>query len=330
MSGILDNKQRIMDTIVTLEGRRQIADGKLKVEYVSFTDGTTFYSADLVKGSSDATNRVYFEQCHLPQDQITFEADDSGKLKPFKNNQNIEILAGKIVAPTVTTSEVAGVSSARGYEIVVGGEFASSASLLLSSSIENFKNLYVIGTNDVLFLEDENFEVTPKNVNFSINYLGPIKNFSDYVKPLSGMPSIFEDKNFSNVINFKYLPPINKIDDKNIDKSNVENLISYNIGNYARLGDYDEYTIFDLEKDLENSEKSGFKKSFKFEPTSFKNMLVSQIFELREDELLKLDILEYGTYKYEGVNKQVYFAGKMLVDDYGTNTFIKLFTLVFE
>jgi hypothetical protein len=330
MSGILDSKQRIMDTIVTLEGRKQIADGKLKVEYVSFTDGTTFYSPDLIDGSADATNRLYFEQCHLPQDQITFEADDSGKLKPFKNSQNIEVVGGKIFAPTIKESEIAGNSSARSYEIIVGGEFVSSASTLIKSSVENFQNLYLIGTNDALFLEDENFEVNPKAVNLYLTNQGPVTLASEYEKSLNNMPSIFEDKQFSNVINFKYLPPINKIQNKDVDRTDVESTALYQIGNYARLGTYVEYTTFHLENELASLEKKGHKKTFTFDPTSFKNMLVSQAFELLEDELLKLDVLEYGTYKYEGVNKQVYFVGKVLVDDYGTNTFIRLFTLVFE
>lgn len=330
MSGILDSKQRIMDTIVTLEGRKQIADGKLKVEYFSFTDGATFYSPDLVNGSADVTDRLYFEQCHLPQDQITFEADDSGKLKPFKNDQNIELLGGKIFAPTITTSEIAGVSSARKYEMVVGGEFASSGSNLIKSSIKNFQNLYLLGTNDALFLEDENFEVNPKVVDLYLTNQGPIKLASQYEKSLNNMPSIFEDKQFANVINFKYLPPINKIENKDVDKTNVEEISAYQIGNYSRLGSYSEYTVFHLENELASFEKKGYKKTFNFDPTSFRNMMVSQIFEMTDDEMSKLDILEYGSYKYEGTEKQVYFIGKVLVDDYGTNTFIRLFTLVFE
>jgi hypothetical protein len=72
--GILDSKSRILDTILTLEGRRQIADGKLKVEWVSLSDSFTFYESDLVSGSTDATQRLFFEASHSPQDQITFEA----------------------------------------------------------------------------------------------------------------------------------------------------------------------------------------------------------------------------------------------------------------
>ena len=45
MAGILNSKTRILDTILTLEGRRQLADGDFQVKYVSFTDGSSFYQA---------------------------------------------------------------------------------------------------------------------------------------------------------------------------------------------------------------------------------------------------------------------------------------------
>jgi hypothetical protein len=86
MSGILDNKSRVLDTILTNEGKRQIARGDLKVEYISYSDVGTYYAKDLISGSADASSRLYFEQCSLPQDQITFEADDSGNIKPFNND----------------------------------------------------------------------------------------------------------------------------------------------------------------------------------------------------------------------------------------------------
>src|SRR5690242_15317363 len=98
--GLLDSKSRILDTLVTLEGRRQISTGKLKIEWISLTDTATFYEADLVSGSTDATRRLYLEACQLPQDQITFEADDSGRLMSFKNDKGLIISAGNILSGT--------------------------------------------------------------------------------------------------------------------------------------------------------------------------------------------------------------------------------------
>ena len=327
MSGILDSKQRIMDTVVTLEGRRQIANGKLKVEYVSFTDATTFYSADIVSGSSDASARFYFENAQLPQDQITFEADDSGRLKPFKSPANIQLYGGKII--TLTSASISG-SSTKKLDVVTGNQFSSTSKNLIASSIENFKNLYTLSTNDALFLEDEKFEVAPSKIQFSLSSNGPIDKFWNYNKVLGDLPSLFADKHLSNVINFKYLPPINKLNDKSIDKSNVDLLGQYAIGDYARLGEYDEYTIEELENDLSDLDSRGYKKTVIFDPTSFNNKVVSQIFEISQAEIKKLDVIDYGKYKINGVLKQVFFVGKIFIDDYGTNTFVKLFTLVFE
>ena len=44
----------------------------------------------------------------------------------------------------------------------------------------------------------------------------------------------------------------------------------------------------------------------------------------------KLDVVDYGSYLYNGKNKQAFFIGKVLIDDNETQTFIKLFTIVFE
>jgi len=328
MSGILDNRLRIMDTILTLEGRRQIADGDLRVRYVSFTDGSTFYDADVSLGSSDASKRIYFEQCHLPQDQITFEADDSGKIRPFKNKSGIKAFGGKIINKTITSSYVGGPATER-IETLTGEEFASTANSLLASSIENFKNLYTIGTNDPLFLEDDQFAVSPNSHTFTISNFYPLSPLS-HTKVIGNLPSLISDKLLSNVINFQYLPPINKIQDSSVNKKDYSQVSQFEIGDYARLNPQDDYSPEEIELELEDIERAGFKKTFKFDPTSIKNMLVTQAFELSGEEMKKLDIIEYGTYKLEGVLKQVFFVGKVLIDDYGSNTFVRLFTLVFE
>jgi len=167
-------------------------------------------------------------------------------------------------------------------------------------------------------------------VQFSISSNGPISNSSDYTKVLGDLPSLFADKHLSNVTNFKYLPPINRLEDASIDKSDTDLLTQYEIGNYARLGEYDKYTIEDLEGDLKVVEEKGYKKTISFDPTSFNNKLVTQFFEISQTEIKKLDVIDYGKHKISGVVKHVFFVGKIFIDDYGTDTFIKLFTLVFE
>lgn len=325
MSGILDNKSRVMDTIVTLEGRRQLAEGKMRVEYVSFTDNSTFYDPDVVSGSADATKRIYFEQCHLPQDQITFEADDSGRLKPFKG-QNTNVINGKIFS-----------GSNLNLTFLTGNEFASTAESLLATSINNFNNLQVIGTKDFVF-ENEGFEIGPSNINWNVTYASSGQKllnsfYPDFViqRNLEEFPSLFYSKYLDNVINFKHLPPVNKIYDKSIDKSNLssEFFAANQIGNYANLNPTP-YKIQDIEADLLKVEKSGFKKTVVFDPTSLKNNLVLQFFEISGVEAQKLDVIDYGTYINNGITKHLFFVGKIKVDEDGSQCFINLFTLVFE
>jgi hypothetical protein len=328
MSGILDNRTRIMDTIVTLEGRRQMADGKLRIEYVSFTDNSTFYDPDVVSGSADATNRLYFEQCHLPQDQITFEADDSGRLKPFKNSKNVNVSnSGKIF-----------VSSSADIEFLTGTEFTSTAEDLIASSINNFNNLQAIGTKDYVF-ENEGFELGPSEISYTVNY--NIKNGKEEIvnnfnenfletRNLEEFPSLFNSKWLENVINFKYLPPINKNNDKSIDKSNISFLEANKIGNYQNLKSDKPYDYVSIEKDLANLEKNGLKKSITFDPTSLNNNLVSQFLEISNVEMQKLDVIDYGTYINNGKTKHMFFVGKIKTDVDDSQCFINLFTLVFE
>ena len=46
MAGMLNQKQRIMDVIITNNGRRQIADGTFEIKYASFSDHGVFYRDD--------------------------------------------------------------------------------------------------------------------------------------------------------------------------------------------------------------------------------------------------------------------------------------------
>jgi hypothetical protein len=104
MSGILDSKTRVLDTIVTLEGRRQLATGGINIRYVSFTDAATYYAADIVSGSADATLRLYLESCNLPQDQVTFQADSDGRLLPYASNDSATLRYGQLIQSNLVNS----------------------------------------------------------------------------------------------------------------------------------------------------------------------------------------------------------------------------------
>jgi hypothetical protein len=320
-----------MDTIVTLEGRRQIASAKLKVEYVSFTDSSTFYKADLVSGSQDASERIYLEQCHLPQDQIAFEADDSGRLQPFRNGSGIAIKDGQILEYSfnaLTASVLTG--SNQNMRILRGDEFASTAGTLLASSIDNFNKLRLIGTRDLLF-EDDGFAVGNKKIEFVIHNDRPLPDATTHVAHLNHMESLYQDVRLSNVANFKYLPPINKIDDRGINKKDHRDTSRYHLGNYQPWGRSHLIGLspHQLEYELDHYHRMGYSKTITFEPTSIKNRLMCQFFEVNFSVMKKLDIIDYGWYQYQGSRRHAFFAGKVLNDENGNHTFVHLFTLVF-
>lgn len=331
MSGILDSKSRVLDTIVTLEGRRQIANAKLKVEYVSFTDNATYYRADIQSGSADATTRIYLEQCHLPQDQIALEADDSGRLQPFRNGSGITMKDGQILDYSfnaLTASVLTG--SNQGMRILRGDEFASTAETLLASSADNFTKLQLIGTKDPIF-EDDGFGVGNKKLEFTIHNDRPLPDPTHHVAHLNHMESLFQDVRLSKVINFKYLPPVNKVDDHSIDKRDHRNTWHHQLGNYPPWGRTHLHglTPNQLETELHHYEQMRYVKTITFEPTSMKNRLMCQFFEVHFSVMKKLDVIDYGHYTYHGQRKHAFFAGKVMTDENGSHTFIHLFTLVF-
>jgi hypothetical protein len=330
MSGILDSKSRVLDTILTNEGKRQIARGDLKVQYISYSDVGTYYAKDLASGSADATVRLHFEQCSLPQDQITFEADDSGNIKPF-NNENVIVKNGQMISYSfnaLTASILTG--SMQNVTILTGTEFASTAESLLNSSIDNFSKLQLIGTSDKLF-EDDGFSVGNNDVTFVINDLIPISDETQRVASISHLESLFQDVRLCNAKNFAYLPPVNKNIPSSVNKKDYRETKQYQLGNYKPWGrtQINGLPPSQLEFELKHYEYSGCSRVITFDPTSLKNRIVGQFFEVGFDTMKKLDVIDYGQYTFNGSLKHAFFIGKIVLDDNDSQTFVHLFTLVF-
>lgn len=337
MSGLLDSKARVLDTIVTVEGRRQLALGGLDVAYVSFSDAAAFYSADLVSGSQDATARLYLESCQLPQDSITFRADDVGNLVSFPNAAGIQLAAGTILDysfQATTSSFITG--SSQGVDNLTGSAFAASAGLLLGSSLDNFQNMRVLASHDDVF-EDDGFALGPSDVTFAINNARPIADPTQYAAQVSSLDSIFSDPRFSHVPNFSYLPPINRVSsgDASLDLTDHRQTSRYQLANYPPWGRTQVAGLShkQLASELQYYEKLGYMRSITFDPTSLDNNLIGQAFERQGNTIRKLDVVDFGRMRTGDPSApvaHVFFVGKVVVDEKGTDTFIHLFTLVFS
>ena len=171
MAGILNSKQRIMDTIVTVEGRRQVAAGDLQVKYVSFTDLSTFYYASGSDNVADnAGDRIYFEATNRPQDQIIFETDDAGRLMPFKGGQ-VELFADGRVRYGATGSVVdsaGNVITGSYLTVATGSQVIKLSKSLIATSSTNFSDQYIIASKE-LFAENNNFEISTSQMTFTLS-----------------------------------------------------------------------------------------------------------------------------------------------------------------
>lgn len=342
MSGILDNKSRILDTIVTLEGRRQLSAGGINIKYVTFSDNATFYQADEVNAATDATRRLYFESCHQPQDQITFLSDPNGKLTEYARDAVQVIRHGQILQAGETISPTGEIYTS--YTPLAGDDFLNAVDTLVQSSVENFDKLKAISTRDFLF-EDDGFGIDSNEIKFTIGQNVPLSQEEKRVK-FSHLNEIYNDPRLSNLANFKYLPPINKIEDRSIDKSDLPSSVP-KLGNYLPWGQTNGPNILSVLKEHAVFAASGNAKSIRFDPTSRENNIFMQFFELSKDNIKKLDVIDFGRWQLTqaqldelsiymperympGHLVHVLFIGKVLESpDDNTSSFIHLFTLLF-
>ena len=315
MAGILDSKQRIMDVILTTEGRRQVASGDLRIEFATFTDRAAFYQEGADGVVDDGAARIYFEATNRPQDQIIFETDESGRLEPFTGG-DIEIAGNKILAPVAPSSDSLG----KRLTLLTGSQVTEQSNALLESSATNFTQQYIIGTKDT-FDPVSAFELSPDEMTFKITDEVPFTK-SDITKAsINSVESLFQDMRLSHLPNYRYLPPVNR---KTAGASVGSPLGAYRSLNQAEILTYEE-----LLESLEDNESY----EIYFSDTSMDNNIVAQVLEVRPDSVQKLAMIDFGEFPDEdpySPGKRVFFLGKIFADDYGNKTYVNMFTVIFD
>jgi hypothetical protein len=301
MAGILDSKSRIMDVVITEQGRRQLASGQMKIEYATFTDLGAFYSGDEDGVIDDPSARIYFEAASdLPSDLITLETDDSGLLVPYRADNfavggNNMVLSGSLRSKTAISTAAEAISAA---------------------ILDSWNNLQVIGTDDPLD-DEQGFTLSRQTVSFSIREDFPFKKGDVKTAVVDDVEGLSNDVRLSNLQNFKYLPPVNY--------SGVN--AGRPIGEFPNMNetlDADRRAFESRIRELEYADIG-------FVQTSIENNFVMQAFELSEDDgVVKLDVIDYGTRPsaFDPTKfVRTLFAGKVIRDGFGNPTFINIFTL---
>ena len=328
MAGILNKKERMLDMIVTHEGRRQATQGQLKIAYASFTDMHTFYRAS---GSFDtaeaADDRIFFEATNRIQDVVVPELEPGNSLRPFR--------AGDFFVDGHT---MASGSFKVGFidrpNVLTGSQIKDADSSLLDSLANHFQDQRILRTSDP-FSDTSDLILSTNSLKFALKrdtLFGRVPVGTQVIKGkphqpsranIDSAPSLFMDKRFAHFPNFDFLPPVNL--------PPPEREIGDPLGDYLNLGEPADQTYEDIKEDLASRNRSV--KNIEFIDTSRDNNLVCQIFEFSSDGVEKLSIVDAGEFE-DGdpisPGKQVYYVGKILKDTSGTETFFNIFTVVFD
>lgn len=310
MAGILDGKQRVMDTIITVEGRRQVAEGDLRIKYATFTDRHTFYQSSGSDGvAEDASDRLYFEATNLLQDQIVIETDDNARMLAYRGGK-VEARGNRVLRS----------NSGKYMEPVTGSAVVGAVDEILQDSSDSFANQYIISTKEP-FSDTQGFEFRPDNKTFRITDTHPFGPREVKEASVDSIESLFQDARLSHLPNFRYLPPVNK--------SGIGRDKGSQLGYYSRLNQNENITFQDLNRWLRKKERV----VVKFNETSRDNNIIGQILEASPDGMNKLSIIDFGEFPDEeplSPGKRVYFVGKIFIDSNGSHTFVNMFTIVFD
>jgi hypothetical protein len=217
-------------------------------------------------------------------------------------------------------------------------DFASQITGVLSSSFDNLLDLRLISTVDRQE-EDDQFNIDKNEISFQVERIDPVKTRSMIASPpqLDSIDSIFNDDKLSHLENFMYLPPILKgtlipfKEEMSKTSPNKSTLDSYLLGDYPSWGDNEKK--LDLTK-IQEQISSFESRDLVIDRTSFKNNIIAQMFEVANNTVTKLDVVDYGWLKSKiiddpnGESRRVFFVGKVFLDNRGTTCFVNMFTLI--
>ena len=323
MAGILNNKERMIDFIVTEEGKRQATSGQMKIEYASFTDMHTFYSPSSSFGTgdplalpgvaADASSRIFFEASDRYQDVVVPELEAGNSLRPFKTSDFS--FDGQVVASGTFR---------KGYQkklnIITGSQIRQVSERSLEGITRNFNDLRILGTTDP-FSNTTGFQTSSTTGSFYIWDDMPMGRTMNGSISLESAESLFADRRFSHFSNFTYLPPVNT--------PTPGSYTGEPLGIYPKLNEKELVTY----EQLHDSLKSAQKLELQFTDTSRDNNLVAQMFEFSSKGVNKLSIIDFGEFGDDdpfSPGKRVFFVGKLYRDANGAETFMNIFTVVFD
>ena len=183
--GFLNKKERIVDTLLTQLGRKNLAKGSLGIKYLAFTDRGSMYLSSKNKKRNEDFIEICFESENSSNDFMFFTSDDTGRnikyntldytVTPngtvYNAIENYSDTDQRFRATIITGSNVLnGFSQSDSF---TESGFASIAGLITSSSFKKLENKkYISHKQDPDFLK---FSIDKNKINFGISDNIPIK-----------------------------------------------------------------------------------------------------------------------------------------------------------
>lgn len=323
MAGILDAKTRVMDFILTDEGRRQIRDGDLRIAYASFSDLGDFYIEDADGVASDASDRIHFEAHSRHQDRIVVESYLGTSISSFSTSGD----AGSynLTGEQISLAPESPIRASESLSLT-GSEVVADSNDILLSITQNFTDNQLVSKDDV-FSYKQGFEISDEEISFRATPDTPIDTWlyttdAGVFRPptLASFDAIPFDRRFAHFPNYKFLPPINKM--------SGGRLAGKRMGVYPNLNQPEILTYDKLKQELKTKDVY----EVRFDPTSRDNNVMIQPFEFNSGNgtVKKLVIVDYGVFPNDrgsSAGVHVFFLGKILRSRDGSLKFFNIFTL---
>jgi len=312
MAGILDTKRRIIDALITQDGRRQMAANTIDLSFATFSDEGLFYDSEDGVSARDISNLPIFEVMSLPKDVIIPEVDDDGAFSLNLADGNKIVHGRKVISGALDTISVDenGVRTVVKVNSVLTGAINVYSGTLecMDTARKHFQQMKILKTDDGLL--DSLFRADVSSFRLETE---------EIERPLSAIRPLLFDDSINHIINTRYLPP-----EVTTDENKVVPLGDYPKFTKEPYNNFESFREGELLDAISSQE-------INFTASGRSNNILGQVFEIGENGTSKLTVVDYGEFVSEvGKKYRVFYLGKPLRDLNGTPKFCKMFTMVFE
>ena len=298
MAGILDNKSRILDAILTDIGRDQMNRGEFEVVFASFSDAGVDYIDNGEGVYLDISDRIMFEAHSSPNDEIIPEIDNQGEFLLTKRlSPSLTVNNGVLYEQTETGfNQVDAFSRINEYTNLTTNRFSNIKILRTESSTPDFD----VSTEDI-------------TINTSLSAENTLKNDVEQLKP------ILIDPRFSGNVNTLFLPPVS------LNNGTIKPIRSFN-----RFGKPN--TIANTLDEIKKKSRGKTRIVLGEENSYEEHNIISQMYMKIDQSVKKLLVVDGGVYKNNKnqVVLQVYHLGFIFKDENGTSKFTRAYSLLFH